>query len=317
MTNNNDCVDEDEYEEPEFGIDVEMVIVSAPDSEQEHEHEMRHETDAEMASRLQALECQRVQDMPADTVPRDPVWGEHERGLSPTGVLLFTFFPCFVAKKEAWFRAFKCPTFWMIIAECVLLVYSLVVYGFDEDNPMMGPSADALLSMGASGPGVRHEVWRLFTPMFLHAGIIHFVLNAFIQFRIIMWRDVNCSWITACYFILFTGTCGTLCSGLLLPNAVSVGASGVIMGYFGSWLVELFLKWERTNHKAIELICIFSTVLMVFSMSALPHVDWATHLGGFIAGMLFAIAYFNKSFLLLVLMMGGWGYLVYMYLISD
>jgi len=44
-------------------------------------------------------------------------------------------------------------------------------------NPMIGPSADTLISLGAKSTTNivnDQQYYRLFTPMFLHAGWIHF-----------------------------------------------------------------------------------------------------------------------------------------------
>jgi membrane associated rhomboid family serine protease len=49
-------------------------------------------------------------------------------------------------------------------------------------NPMIGPSAETLVRLGAKDSYlivVQQEIWRLLSPMVLHAGLIHFVLNMF------------------------------------------------------------------------------------------------------------------------------------------
>lgn len=45
---------------------------------------------------------------------------------------------------------------------------------------MIGPSADTLILMGAKDTALivnQHQWYRLVTPMFLHAGVIHYLLN--------------------------------------------------------------------------------------------------------------------------------------------
>ena len=49
-------------------------------------------------------------------------------------------------------------------------------------NPMIGPSAETLLRLGAKDSYlivVQSEIYRLASPMVLHAGLIHYFLNMF------------------------------------------------------------------------------------------------------------------------------------------
>ena len=49
-------------------------------------------------------------------------------------------------------------------------------------NPMIGPSAETLLRLGAKDSYlivVQSEIYRLASPMILHAGLIHYFLNMF------------------------------------------------------------------------------------------------------------------------------------------
>jgi membrane associated rhomboid family serine protease len=49
-------------------------------------------------------------------------------------------------------------------------------------NPMIGPSAETLLRLGAKDSYLivqEQEIWRLVSPMVLHAGLIHYILNKF------------------------------------------------------------------------------------------------------------------------------------------
>ena len=47
-------------------------------------------------------------------------------------------------------------------------------------NPMLGPNEKILIDLGALDTTLiveYNEGWRLITPWFLHAGVIHYVLN--------------------------------------------------------------------------------------------------------------------------------------------
>jgi len=70
----------------------------------------------------------------------------------------------------------------------VCTVCLLVSIGMNNDwtleplnvNPMFGPSAQTLIAVGSKQTYLivdKNEWFRLFTPMLLHAGIIHYFIN--------------------------------------------------------------------------------------------------------------------------------------------
>lgn len=77
--------------------------------------------------------------------------------------------------------------FFTIFTLCVCTAFMFATFAINqwqiEDfsvNPMIGPSAQTLLLLGAKdSPSIvqEKEVWRLISAMVLHAGIIHYVLN--------------------------------------------------------------------------------------------------------------------------------------------
>ena len=51
-------------------------------------------------------------------------------------------------------------------------------------NPMLGPSPDTLVEMGAKDSRLivqEGQAWRVLSAMVLHAGLIHFFLNMFLD----------------------------------------------------------------------------------------------------------------------------------------
>ena len=86
------------------------------------------------------------------------------------------------------------------------------------------------------------EFWRLITPILLHAGVIHLLCNIAVQletgaFFEREWGTAN--WLT----IYLTSAVGSsTLSVICMPNSVSVGSSGAVMGLFGGKLAELICR---------------------------------------------------------------------------
>jgi len=75
-------------------------------------------------------------------------------------------------------------TYILLFICTITLIASIGLNGWKVEplsvNPMIGPSAETLILMGAKDTTliVNEQQWyRLFTPMFLHAGVIHYLLN--------------------------------------------------------------------------------------------------------------------------------------------
>ena len=78
------------------------------------------------------------------------------------------------------------------------------------------------------------EYWRLITPIMLHAGLFHLVINVFTQcmFGIQLEREWGASQIAVIYAV--AGIYGNVLSVLFAPNALSIGCSGSVFGLFGA-----------------------------------------------------------------------------------
>jgi len=83
---------------------------------------------------------------------------------------------------HGWNRPFF--TYILLVVCTAVLVASYGINGWRIEplsvNPMIGPSAETLLKMGAKQTSLivnQGEWYRLFSPMVLHAGLIHYFLN--------------------------------------------------------------------------------------------------------------------------------------------
>lgn len=137
------------------------------------------------------------------------------------------------------------------------------------------------------------EWWRFFTPMFLHFGLTHLVMNMLSLYILgpLVERLFGKIRFLLIYFI--SGVYGVLAS-FLFSDGVSAGASGAIFGLFGA-LLFFGLIQKRFNVR-IDLKQIL--VLVVFNLGyglLIPGIDNYAHIGGLVGGFLTAAAvYFPK-----------------------
>ena len=172
----------------------------------------------------------------------------------------------------------------IIILTCVLYFILML---FNTNGNL---SANNLLKYGANYQSYikAGEWYRLFSCMFVHASVIHLVLNMY-ALKIIG-SQVESYLGKIKYIIVFivSGLIGSLFSAIF-TKAVSVGASGAIFGILGSLLYFTYhyrivlgnaLKYE------ILPVVIFNLIIGLF----IPGVDISAHIGGLIGGVFTTMA---------------------------
>jgi membrane associated rhomboid family serine protease len=175
-----------------------------------------------------------------------------------------------------------------------------------EKSPMLGPYPDALSEWGGKNAPLiveDGEWWRLVTPILLHAGLFHLVGNVAVQLEMGILFEKE--WGTIRWLIIYigSGAGSSILSVIFMPQAVSVGSSGAVMGLFGAKLAEIVLRvcerddtvQSRVAHKVRKEQCcaVTCSVIVVLLFSFVPYVDWAAHVGGLLAGLAMGFMIFS------------------------
>ncbi len=172
----------------------------------------------------------------------------------------------------------------------VLLTLNIVVFLVDTLMAWIGlgySHIGLLTLLGAKNNAaiVDGQYWRLVTPMFLHAGILHLAFNGYFLYRLGPWVEhhFGTARFAAIYFL--SGVGASLASVMLNPN-LAVGASGALFGLIGSMLPMLYrnralIANTRSLMNSI-LLTIAINLLIGFSSSGIDN--WA-HVGGLVCGV--------------------------------
>ena len=181
-----------------------------------------------------------------------------------------------------------------IVITNILIIMCFIMFGvmcfFDGVNTLVEVKTLTVLKLGANyGPLVKvGEVWRLITYMFLHAGIIHLLINMYSLFILGTQTETFIGKWKFLIIYLVSGICGGLMSAALTPN-VSVGASGAIFGLTGALLYfgyhyRTYLGTALRN----QIVPVIGVNLLIGFM--MPGIDNACHIGGLIGGILTTMA---------------------------
>ncbi|KAL5635958.1 hypothetical protein ACGC1H_004682 [Rhizoctonia solani] len=155
-------------------------------------------------------------------------------------------------------------------------------------------SIETLCGFGGGFHGGDPNQWfRFITPIFLHAGIIHFALNMFAQLTLS--AQVEREMGSGAFLILYAsaGIFGNVLGGnFALVGVPSVGASGAIFGTVAVMWVDLLAHWKLEYRPGRKLVMLCIDLIIGVALGFVPGVDNFAHLGGFLMGLLTAIVFY-------------------------
>jgi rhomboid protease GluP len=168
-----------------------------------------------------------------------------------------------------------------LIGICVAVFIILTLKGGSQNTLV-------LLRYGAKDSGLIWEgqYWRLITPIFLHAGLTHLLLNAFSLFQMGGLIELMYGKLRMLVIFMASGFLATMASTIASPN-ISVGASGAIFGLFGA-LLYFGLRNPAIFRSVFGMrIYIVLAINLVMGV-VIPNIDSVAHLGGLVGGFVTA-----------------------------
>ncbi len=153
-------------------------------------------------------------------------------------------------------------------------------------NPMIGPSASTLVTMGAKESLLivqGGEVWRLLSAMVLHAGLIHYLLNMLALWFIGSAVEKCHGFMASLLLFVVPAVGGTLTSAIFLPEYITVGASAGIFGLIGACLADICMNWallfngfvngDSRHRHTVVLFVLFLDIVVNSLVGLTPFVD--------------------------------------------
>ncbi len=188
-----------------------------------------------------------------------------------------------VLRFETWLELQKAPVTRLLLALTALV-------GLAQLMP-----SDGITAAGLVKADYHHgQWWRLFTAPLLHGNLIHFLMNASALLYLGKRIEVFARWPHVPLVFLFSACFGGEASARFL-DSTSVGASGGLMGWLGFLLVFESLHGRLVPRKARRRLLAGVFLTGLIGLVGYRFIDNAAHLGGLLAGMLYAVIVFPKS----------------------
>ena len=209
---------------------------------------------------------------------------EHNTTPSGTAPPLVDLRPRFVLRQTPPY-----VTRFMLAANVIVFV-AMIVYGYlnfgtingSEDSRVLITFGAKINQLVAAG-----EVWRLFTAMFLHIGVIHLLFNLYALNSLGPLVEAYFGHLRFTAIYLIGGLFGSLASYAFSP-APSAGASGAVFALAGA-ITVYFLKYRENfgarGRAILNNMFVVIAINLVFGLSQSGIDNWG-HIGGLVGGAL-------------------------------
>lgn len=137
--------------------------------------------------------------------------------------------------------------------------------------------------------------WRFVTPMLVHAGALHFIMNAYVLYMIGPAVEQRYGPARFLAIYVLSGIGGSIASFAFNdPNIYGVGASGAILGLIGAFMADLYRRKDSPNSR-VQLAGMWRWLGYIFGIGiafqilgqlgiGLINIDNFAHAGGLIMG---------------------------------
>jgi rhomboid protease GluP len=174
------------------------------------------------------------------------------------------------------------PYFSYIIVACLIAVFVSELAGAADSSG----DIQALAIAGLVKPDVwtKGEYWRILTGGVLHGGLLHIYFNsqALYGFGSTIELVSNRAHLSIVFLLSVIG--GSIMSIIFMPEGVSVGASGGIMGLIGYLAIYGHRRKQQLPPDFLRTMLVNIGFVAAFGLIAYQIVDNFGHLGGLLTG---------------------------------
>jgi membrane associated rhomboid family serine protease len=151
--------------------------------------------------------------------------------------------------------------------------------------PSIGRWIDTWGSMSVPLVILDHQYWRMFTSLFIHAGILHIAFNMWALWVVGGFMEVAVGRFKFLLLYFISGFAGSVLVLLTLSPSPVVGASGAIFGLFGALAVHAYFNRGRDFQSSsfLRQILFIIVINLVFTFS-FGGISWQAHIGGLVGG---------------------------------
>ncbi|EGW32524.1 uncharacterized protein SPAPADRAFT_61590 [Spathaspora passalidarum NRRL Y-27907] len=145
--------------------------------------------------------------------------------------------------------------------------------------------------------------YRIFIPIFLHAGFLHIIFNLLLQVTMGGSIERNIGILKYAIIYIASGIAGFLLGANFTPVGIaSTGASGALFGIVATNMILFVYTGKKntnmygTKHYTLFIFIMIGEIVVSFVLGLLPGLDNFSHIGGFAMGILMAIVFLKDPY---------------------
>ncbi len=186
--------------------------------------------------------------------------------------------------------------FYSYILIAALVAVSLAQIAIDGGNSILNGGELSVLRAGFVKPlFVEGQYWRILTGAALHGGAIHLLLNCYALYVLGKLIETLSNRAHLAIFFLLSAIGGGVLSLIFLPEGISVGASGGIVGFLGYLAVYGFLRRKLLSDAFLKNMLFNIGFIALYGIFLNQTVDNYGHLGGLIVGAVYGFVQIPKD----------------------
>lgn len=131
------------------------------------------------------------------------------------------------------------------------------------------------------------QYWRLFTGFVLHGFLVHILMNGYALYIFGRQMEMLSNKAHLANVILISAIAGNILSLIFLPNGLSIGISGGVVGLIGYLAVYSFRRRQFISAKYRKSLLINIGFILLFGIALYNYIDNYGHIGGLVAGAIY------------------------------
>ncbi len=187
------------------------------------------------------------------------------------------------------------PLYSLILIACLVAV-SLAQFAIDGANSIVSGGILCVLLAGFVKPAFAlGEYWRILTGAALHGGAVHLLLNCYALFVLGKLIETLSNRAHLAIVFLLAAFGGGILSLIFVPEGISVGASGGILGFLGYLAAYGFIRRKLLSNAFLKNMLFNIGFIALYGVFLNQTIDNFGHLGGLIVGAVYGFVQIPKD----------------------
>lgn len=174
------------------------------------------------------------------------------------------------------------PPYYTYILVAAIAVVALIQFGTGLEQSIDAAGFDKRAFLHG------HQYWLILTGAATHGSVAHILMNGYAFYSSGKIFELLSNRAHLAIVFLLSAIGGGLLSLIFMPNGVSVGASGGIVGLIGYLAVYAFRRRQFITPEFRKNLLINIGFILVFGLVLYQTIDNFGHIGGLITGALYA-----------------------------